>query len=320
MGQETDSSLQQNRTAIATTTLHLTLAIFSPLWATLPSEMVAEILGWLVQRWSDVWTYSKYDKTGLASASVVCRYWEEETRRLLWSRLELRGPEDVDELLRIVRSRPELGFITMKIVYRKLDHRVPPWIRLRTLLTHFTPLRSSRCIFDVEVGPIHDSDPPGTMNGCTLLRCLPRTLPPSAMPKVANFHVASTFFRCARDILSIIHAFPTCLNGMHFEDSQFDRSYVGQTIVPPRYSAHSTPIVTLSYNARRSGGLQAVFSEDTLKILFIQRLLHSSDDMRQFFKDILCPLSSKSDQVVLFSHLWGNRGPQDARSEAGECP
>ena len=250
---------------------------FPTRWITLPPELVNNVLRELV-------AYSCahdsklpiYVKQGLANASVVCRKWEEATRLPLYNKLVLRSPEDVNELIQIVCARPELCNFTDTITYRRLNDRIPPWIRLRTLLMHV----HSHTRLDIEVGKEHSLR--DMVDGRTLLHALPRTLPPAAMPPVHSLEVDSTLFQNAVDLSKLIYAFPND-STMRFKNHLFCSSTSRHTVVRPPY-ARTQPNVSHVWKNTYSD--DTTFA-DLLSRTPLQLVLMVSDDTCQLVKSIL---------------------------------
>ena len=256
----------------------------------LPSELVDIILNHLVAP-SLIYHSFEYIKTRLANVSVVCRRWEEATRKPLYYKLVLHGPEDVTRLFQIVHTRPTLRYITRDITYRKSDQHVLPWVGLRTLLTACF----SSAELDVEVGTI--GNPPGTHDGRMLIHCFPRTLPPSAMPPVRSLKVHSAIFRRSVDFAKLIYAFPNNIYQMHVENAQFHPSSLCRTIVRPHY-ARTQPWISAGYGGITNDGSDSALCDVACGCVGVQQGLMVNEETYQHVKDVLGAFGLKSGYAL----------------------
>ena len=249
------------------------------------------------QRYQHYYSHS-FRKTGLANASVVCRYWGEVTRPALWTRLNIRSPEDVRELLRMVRSRPEVCAHTKKIIYLKKDNHIPPWIPLHTLLKYFPPQTKLGLQIGTHPNRDDDYDPHNAVDGSTLLRCFPRTLPRSVMPYVTELHASCTTFQRVGDIWKLLHAFPDASEDTQFIEIQFKRPI----LVPPMVNPLFTRLNHKPYwrqSLQWNDGLNTV-PDDILRTIYIfQPMLMMSENTFQSVLKVLCALSVQENSITL---------------------
>ena len=249
--------------------------------ANIPPELINRVLLFLTH---DTWNNERFPgKTGLANASLVCRYWEKTVRSVLFWQLTLRSPEDVNQLLDFINYgiRSNLHHDIHHIIYHKSDHHIPPWIRLHTLLAH---LRKDT-YFTFEVGG--PNDPPRAIHGDTILRCLPRTLPPSALPRAGHTFIYSTVFRNTVDFSRFVYAFRNPSISHHVERVEF-ATLPSQTLMP-QFWTRSQPRIAV----HRPGSLDGTFAgglKNALALGFVQRRLMIEDDRYELIQETLSSL------------------------------
>lgn len=184
-----------------------------PYWQHLPIEVTWRIVAQIPLYYG--WPL-KPDKKGLASCSLVCRYCAEYIRPVLFECLELRGPGDVDDLFNILASAPvvapELSTLIQRIIYVKSDNRVPAWLRLRTIL-NIAPAAKLYVLISPVDNP--NGQAPTAIDGNSILRCLPRALPTSALPSLGNLDISHVRFAAVSHLTNLVHAFPA-IDHLHY--------------------------------------------------------------------------------------------------------
>ena len=169
-------------------------------WQHLPPEITYFIADFVL---SHPVTGQRRDKGGLTGCAVVCRYWAQAIRPQLFESITLRGLDDVDFLLKSLKSPPSIdlrisGLIRV-ITYLKADDHIPPWLRL-SAISRLAPSLE----FHIECNGDGKSK---QMDGCSILRCFPRTLPPSAFISCASLRLYDIHFRNKKDRTRIIQSF-----------------------------------------------------------------------------------------------------------------
>lgn len=135
-------------------------SLTQPYWQHLPIEVTWRIVAQLplYHGWP-----LKPDKKGLASCSLVCRYWTEYIRPVLFE-CELYGPSDVDDLFNILASAPvvgpELSTLIQRIIYVKNDNRIPGSSVASSKDDPESRSRSKTVCFDIAGGQPERSRPP----------------------------------------------------------------------------------------------------------------------------------------------------------------
>ena len=172
----------------------------------LPEELICHILDFFpALREAHQHTYGerRIRKYGLTSCSLVCYYWAKRMRPLLFESLHLRGPDDVDQLLEFLKSSPVRGLQPSthirRITYLKFDNRIPPWLRLNSV-SKLTP--------EARFHIIIDGSRDFRLDGDSIMRCLPRTLPPSALPPCETMSLAGARFRRRTHLTALANTFP----------------------------------------------------------------------------------------------------------------
>ena len=177
----------------------------------IPVEVLVYILR-MIPTYRESWKQrldgrSSVMKGGLAKAGLTCRYWAEQIRPLLFGELLLRGPEDVAQLIQLVKSPPVMGSESAlstyirEITYLKVTNAVPPWTRLQML----SKLLPSGIKISIDTGFRIEQ---AQLDGSSFVHCLPRTLPPSAFPPLEEIRLRNVKFRNNADVLRLTATFP----------------------------------------------------------------------------------------------------------------
>ena len=182
----------------------------APCWLFLPIELTWHVVAfiYLSDFKGNHGGQTSRKKSGLAACSLVCRYWAQCARPLLFGTLALRSPEDVSFLLLFLKARPVHGIphpsqTLQHITYQKLDNRIVPWLRLGTILK-----LASTAEFKFVV--THDGmiKPSEAIDGYSILRCFPRTLPISVFPPCTGLDIAHTKFDSRIEPVHLMHRLP----------------------------------------------------------------------------------------------------------------
>lgn len=205
------------------------------LWQYLPVETVWRILFFVVAQakvyLNDPRSVStkhprRYSVRGLAGYSMMCRYCAQIIRPVLFESIQLRGPDDVAQLLQMLTSPPITGLPLSQnlrtIVYAKLGGRIPPWLRLSAVLKHAP---AAELYLHIDYCKPHYQ----TVDGDALLRCLPRTLPSSVFPRCAGISLEHVSFTSHADIIRLAHttaSAQSCIYSHFYAKTLF-------TITPP---------------------------------------------------------------------------------------
>ena len=179
----------------------------SQIWHHLPVEILPLILSHARSSvWPTSYQHNGFDtlnKRGLAAISLTCRYWQLIIRPLLFEQLILRSPDDVAQLILILRSphiiRQELSKLIRRIIYQKDDDRVPPWTRLAMLAKQIQGLQIYMNTLEARDRQLID--------GNSYTHCLPRILPPSAFPPLEGLHISDAIFLHTKRVVKLINSF-----------------------------------------------------------------------------------------------------------------
>ena len=168
-------------------------------WKLLPSELIRRVVDILASDCSSL-------KFGLTSPALVCRDWAQIIRPSLFQSLLLRDAGDIGELLKILSTPPVLDLDISRhirnITYAKFDHCVPPWLRLGAISKR---VPTAKFYFLISNSQRYSSE----LDGNSILRCLPRTLPPSVFPHCTRLYLRHVCFKSSKDLVQLIHAFPS---------------------------------------------------------------------------------------------------------------
>ena len=160
---------------------------------TIPPEMLSRILFHIRP---DGKPWSEEYKEGLASINLTCRHWERHSRRYLFRSLTLNGPEDVQDLVDMLIWHPssyrDIARMIRNIWYYNTDGDVLPWARLHSIMR-----KASIAELRVGVEGV-ESD---KIDGNTLVHAYPKTLPPSALPRIARLDLESVHFHHVNDFV-----------------------------------------------------------------------------------------------------------------------
>ena len=127
-------------------------------------------------------------KIGLAACGLTCRHWARMIRPILFRELTLRNPNDVLSLLEFLNplsvsyGRWHMREHVRTITYVVSHDHLPPWTRL-----HMLSRNLSRAKITLAVQGSYG------VNGTSLLKSYPRTLPPSVFP-FHNVHIQDVEF------------------------------------------------------------------------------------------------------------------------------
>ena len=158
---------------------------------TLGPRLPAELTRMVVQQ-----AQTAYSKGGLAAMSLTCCDWATVVRPRLFRKLKLCTPVDIAQLLEFLESRtptmPALTKCIRHLQYGIYEDQVPPWIRLHKL---------SKVIPGVDI----TLDVYGQQSlGASLLKSLPRTLPPSIF-RFRSIELSGLAFKKIAEFAPLFH-------------------------------------------------------------------------------------------------------------------
>ena len=169
----------------------------------LPPELVHAVL----MRMED-WGKNGQIKRGLASCSLACRYWATLIRPLLFEEITLRSGEDVSQLVASLDAdflQPALSNCIEYInVVEDQTLAVPLWSHQLMRLAPRIPL-ASIWQWNVEDAPAASNDQSPQKPASRLpFSALPKTLPPSALPRVHFLTLSGLALRSLRELARFV--------------------------------------------------------------------------------------------------------------------
>lgn len=260
-------SVESNSIVLSVTVLHAT-------GADLPPELLSRILDYLnppdrlqttnAPQFEFSWDEYHRLKRGLAAPSLVCKHWSEATRPLLFSRLHLRGAEDVYFLRNVVDNpRFETSSLSGAIQVVQINTEAAqtrPWLHYVYWLS--SRLQGTTFMYAI-TSPADDST--SMVDHRDLFHSLPRVPPPSIL-RLFALVVEGSRFASTTEFARLVDSLPSLqrllCDGLTF----LDPSPVVQARRRPQRSSSSLFECKISRCREMPFSAQAALAADVVSI------------------------------------------------------
>lgn len=223
---------------------------------------------------------SDTDKKGLAALSLTCRDWARVVRPILFHRLILCIPEDVDELLKSLASplllEPTRSTCIRSVRYSMKAEQVPPWIRLHKLSKIIPKARMELSV---------DSIP-----GESLLKVFPRTLPFSIF-QFHSIYIGRIQFKRANEFVPL---FNQKVDDCEFVDLNIQHAITRMPMPRPQPPLQQQQFWTLQKGYTDCQG--PLFSD----------IVFGTDNVFAIHFNLVCALCRPADRLGLDRATWNS--------------